>query len=83
MNALPPAALMLRTHCTFSSSIDTRYRYPLTTANATGSEIVRPEARQGHEFVPGAQGADGLWLLPTNVIGLRLTIIVMALLLRA
>jgi hypothetical protein len=43
--ALPPAARTLWTHCTFSPSIDTRYRCPLTTVTAIGSETVRPDVR--------------------------------------
>ncbi len=43
--ALPPAARTLCTHCTFSPSIDTRYRCPLTVPTTIGCEIIRPDFR--------------------------------------
>src|SRR6185369_528950 len=55
--ALPPDARTLRTHCTSSPSIDTRYRRPSTTAMTTGSERVRPDVRPATSNVTRKLGA--------------------------
>src|SRR3972149_7593489 len=56
--ALPPAARTLWTQCTFSPSIDTRYRCPSTTTVTNGSETIRPRLSSGHLHCHEVGGRD-------------------------